>query len=149
MQPEQDQGNGEAENKLNDLAVGHQHLPRGSEAEATEKIVRVHQHMDAGVGEESDNLQGLGGFKPEEAHEDDKGVMEDMEEGEGATFEEKDEGIEEFIVFREVEGVRPEEDRARGRGRGGEAEEPKPGRRCREGGNEGAKEDEEGREEEN
>lgn len=40
--------------------------------------------MDGGVGEEGDGEEGLGGLEPEVGHENDGGVVVNMEEGEAS-----------------------------------------------------------------
>lgn len=40
--------------------------------------------MDGGVGEEGDGEEGLGGLKPEVGHQDHRGVVVDVEEGEAS-----------------------------------------------------------------
>lgn len=82
--------------------------------------------MDRCIREEGDDLQRLRVVKPEKAHDNDNGMVEHMQEGEGPSFQEHDEGVKEFIVLTEVEDVRPEEDSASSGGTGWETEEPLP-----------------------
>lgn len=82
--------------------------------------------MNACIGEQSDDLQGLRVLKPEEAHHNGNGMMKNMKKGEGAALEQEDESVKELVVLAEVKDVGPEEDRASREGTGGEAEEPFP-----------------------
>jgi len=76
--------NSEAEEELENLAVGDGALPGGAEGEGGEEVVGVHDDVDGGVGEEGDGEEGLGGLKPEVGHEEDGGVVINVEEGEAS-----------------------------------------------------------------
>lgn len=142
--------NCEAEDELDDLAVGDGALPGGADAEGAEEVVTVHDDVDGGIGEERDGEEGLGGLEPEVAHEEDGGVVVDVEEGEASegAGEDDEERIEEFEDFGEVEDVGPEEEGPGGIGVGWEADGPAEVRGVDEEGEGAAQEHEEGEEEE-
>lgn len=109
--------------------------------------------MHTRIGNQCDGHQRLASSKPYVAHEDDDGVVVDMQEGYGfglSRIGEDEEGVEEFVELGEVEDVGPEEDRARGGGGlvEGEAEEVGEGGEGEEGGEGGGEGENEGEEEE-
>lgn len=79
---EHESGNGEAEEELENLAVGDGALPGGRDPEGAEEVVGVHDDVDGGVGEEGDGEEGLGAVEPEVAHKGNGGVVVHVEEGE-------------------------------------------------------------------
>lgn len=97
--------------------------------------------MHGGVGEEDGGEEGLGGLEPDVAHDDDGGVVVDVEEGEALDgfAEDDEEGVGELEDLGEVEDVGPEEERAGGLGVGREADDPVEVRCMVEGGEEAAK----------
>lgn len=82
--------------------------------------------MDARIGDERHRHQRLRGVEPYIAHDEDDGVVVDVEEGQPFDAPTKDdqEGVNKFNDFREVEDVGPEEGGPGGRGVGWEAEDP-------------------------
>lgn len=69
-------------------------------------------------------MEGLGEFEPHEGHEDQDGVVEELEEGEFPATEDGEEGAEGVEETGEVEDVGPKEDAPRWARAEGEAEEP-------------------------
>lgn len=139
--PEEDAGDEEAEDELRDLKLRDGPLPlRGpSPARATGKVVGVHDDVDGCVCDKGDRHQGLRGGEPDVAHDDDDGVVVDVEESETASLGEEDEEcIGKLVELGEVKDVGPEEERTGSGGGGrGEAEEPAGGGEAG-GGGEGA-----------
>ena len=56
------------EDKLDDLALRDEPLPAGVDADGAEEVVEVHNDMHAGIGQQAQVLQGLGGLQPQESH---------------------------------------------------------------------------------
>lgn len=130
MQPQKPAGDDEAEDKLSDLKPRHRPLPPPTPPppNACREIITVHHHVNAGVRDEGHREQRLSRREPDVAHEDDDGVVVDVEEGEAVAAGEEDEGgVDELVDFGEVEDLGPEEDGAGGGSGGREAEEPGEG----------------------
>ncbi|KAL0909019.1 hypothetical protein M5K25_023541 [Dendrobium thyrsiflorum] len=150
MNPQKATGNQKAENKLSYLKPCHRPLPPPPPPppNAGRQIVTVHCHVYSGVGDEGHRKQRLSCGEPDVAHEDDDGVVVDVEEGEALAASEEDEGgVDELVDFGEVEDLGPEEDGAGGGGGGRKAEEPSKGGHLGEGGDRAA-DGHDGREEE-
>lgn len=106
--------------------------------------------MHRGVGHERDGEQGLGGVQPNVAHDQDCGVVVDVEEGEpleGVT-ENDQEGVHEFENLGEVEDVGPEKEGPGGTGVWRETDDPVEVRRVGDDGEGATDSHDEGEEEE-
>lgn len=119
MHPEEHSRHGEANNKLPYLDLRDQPLPSGgpAPAEGGGEVVGVHEDVDGGVGEEGEGHEGLAGAEPEVGHDEDEGVVVEVEEGQGFRapgVEEDEEGVEELVDLGEVVDVGPEEEGAGG-----------------------------------
>lgn len=93
---EHEERDSKAEQELQDLAIGDEAFPGRSNTDGGEEVVRVHDDVDGGVGEEGDREERLGSMKPEEGHEEDGGVVVEVEEREAAegTREKDEESVE-------------------------------------------------------
>jgi hypothetical protein len=111
MQPQSSHRGDEAEDELHNLEIGDQFLPERRTVDAAEKVVSVHDHMDRGVGEKSDDLKRLHELEPEVAHDDDRGVMKHMEKSKGSSLEDQDESIEKLVELAQVVDIRPKKHR--------------------------------------
>lgn len=106
------------------MDVGDEPLPGRADVEAAQQVVRVHDDVHTGVGEQRDDLQGLRVLEPEEAHEHHGGVVEDVEEGERLLPQHHDCRVQELVQLAQVVDVGPEEDPAPGAGAQREAQQP-------------------------
>lgn len=110
--------------KQQNLAIHNDRKASAREPDCDPEPVTVDDGVDQRGGQNGDDLERLGEFKPEEGHKYENGPVKEVGEGQSATAEDGDEGAKELEESREVEDVRPEEDAACRACTKREAEEP-------------------------
>lgn len=112
MQVQHPARNRKAEHELHDLAVRDGPLPLGSDPHRAEEVVSVHDHVHRRVGHERHREQRLSRTEPQITHDNNRGVVVHVEEGEPSdgTAEDDESRVAELEELGEVEDVGPEEE---------------------------------------
>lgn len=106
------------------LAVHHERKTCARQSDSRPEPVAVHDRVEQRGGQYGQDLERLGEFQPEERHEDEDRLVEEVEERQSPAAEDGEECAEEVEKAGEVEDVGPEEDASGRAGAEREAEEP-------------------------
>ncbi|GAB2282521.1 hypothetical protein Dimus_017062 [Dionaea muscipula] len=109
------------------LAAHHEREARAGKPDRRPEPVPVHHGGHQRGEDDPEDLKRLGELEPQEGHEDEDGVVEQLEKGHPPPAEDGEEAAEDVEEAGEVEDVGPEEDAAGGAGAEREAEEPLQG----------------------
>jgi len=111
VQPQSSHPADKTKHELDNLQIGDHFLPRRGTIDAAEEIVSIHDDVHRRVRQKRDDLQALRVEEPEEAHEDDGGMMKHMEETQRPLFKKKNYSVQKLIKLAEVVHIRPEKHR--------------------------------------
>ncbi|CAI0429321.1 unnamed protein product [Linum tenue] len=106
------------------LAIEHKGEAGAGQPDCGPEPVPVNRRINHGGEHDSEDLETLREFEPEEGNDGEDDVVEELAEDEAAGGEDGEEGAEHVDESGEVVHVRPEEDPTRGPGSDGETEEP-------------------------